>query len=189
MKDRFNLPLFLALWIWLFGLVLVTTGAYSPISTESESEPEPLAIVEDQPEEKTSPELPVLFTNEEVEMMAKVLYAEARGVKSEMEQAAVVWVILNRLDKGDWGSTIEDVVTYPNAVAYYQSTPVDQGMVNIVNSVVTTYTQEKVGLYSGGRVIPKEYLYFVGDGERNHFTAEWGSTEFWDWSLPNPYSS
>jgi hypothetical protein len=33
---------------------------------------------------------------EEVEMLAQLVYAEARGVGSKAEQAAVVWCVLNR---------------------------------------------------------------------------------------------
>lgn len=191
MKKRFNVFLFLSLGVLLFG---VLWGVVSLRGYDAEEEvPETPTIVNDD----LRKEIPIpqssqtinLFTDEEMEMMAKVLYAEARGVGSRMEQAAVVWVILNRLDTGTWGHTIKDVVTYPNAVAYYESTPVDSTMMDIVIGVTTTYSQEKQGLPVEGRVLPKDYLYFTGDGERNHFTKEWGSSEEWDWSLPNPYSS
>lgn len=190
MRKWFKIFLFLSLWTLLGILwgVIDLPGYDVPKEV-----PETPNIVKDNLREEISvpppSQTPNLFTGGEMEMMAKVLYAEARGVESKMEQAAVVWVILNRLDTGAWGHTIEDVVTYPNAVAYYESTPVNSTMMDIVIGVTTTYSQEKQGLPVGGRVIPKDYLYFTGDGERNHFTREWGSSEEWDWSLPNPYSS
>ena len=190
MKKKFNIFLFLSLVILLFGVLwgVVSLQGYDA----AEEVPETPIIVKDDLREEISvsqsSQTTNLFTDGEMEMMAKVLYAEARGVESKMEQAAVVWVILNRLDTGAWGHTIEDVVTYPNAVAYYESTPVNPTMMDIVIGVTTTYSKEKQGLPVVGRVIPKDYLYFTGDGERNHFTREWGSSEEWDWSLPNPYS-
>lgn len=191
MKERFNVPLFLSTGILLFGVLLgiVDSMRYDTF----EEVPDTTTMVKDNLREEVSipqsSQTTNLFTDEEMKMMAKVLYAEARGVGSRMEQAAVVWVILNRLDTGAWGHTIKDVVTYPNAVAYYESTPVDSTMMDLVIGVTTTYSQEKQGLQVGGRVLPKDYLYFTGDGERNYFTREWRSSEEWDWSLPNPYSS
>lgn len=191
MKKGFNVFLFLSLWTLLFGVLwgVVDLQGHDAIGEIPET---PIIVRDNLREEISIPQssqAPNLFTEGEMEMMAKVLYAEARGVGSKMEQAAVVWVILNRLDTGAWGHTIEDVVTYPNAVAYYESTPVNSTMMNIVIGVTTTYSQEKQGLQVEGRVLPKDYLYFTGDGERNHFTREWSSSEEWDWSLPNPYSS
>ena len=40
---------------------------------------------------------------------------------------------------------------------------------------------------SVGRVLPKEYLYFTGDGVHNYFTTEWQGGQTWDWSLESPY--
>ena len=38
-----------------------------------------------------------------------------------------------------------------------------------------------------GRTLPKEYLYFHGDGYHNYFTTGYGNGETYDFSLPNPY--
>ena len=38
-----------------------------------------------------------------------------------------------------------------------------------------------------GRVLPKEYMYFYGDGVANHFRTAWKGGTTWDWSYPNPY--
>ena len=35
--------------------------------------------------------------------------------------------------------------------------------------------------------LPKEYLYFTGDGAHNYFTTEWQGGQTWDWSLESPY--
>ena len=128
-------------------------------------------------------------TQEEIETLAKIVYREARGIKEDSHKAAVVWCILNRVDDGYWGDNIVDVATYPNAFAWVPDPPVDEELVDLVVDVVTRWNHEKEGLSDVGRTLPKEYLYFTGDGSYNRFTKEWGSTDYWDWSLPNPYNS
>lgn len=126
-------------------------------------------------------------TQEEIQALAKVVYREARGISDKAHQAAVIWCILNRVDAGCWGDTIMDVVTYPNAFAYIEDTPVEQEFLMLAADVCERWNLEKAGQAEVGRVLPKEYLYFTGDGELNHFTIEWKGTEAWDWSLESPY--
>ena len=128
-------------------------------------------------------------TQEEIETLAKIVYREARGIKEDSHKAAVVWCILNRVDDGYWGDNIVDVATYPNAFAWVPDTPVKEELVDLVVDVITRWNHEKEGLSDVGRTLPKEYLYFTGDGSYNHFTKEWKSTDYWDWSLPDPYNS
>lgn len=126
-------------------------------------------------------------TQEEIQALAKVVYREARGISDKAHQAAVIWCILNRVDAGCWGDTIMDVVTYPNAFAWVPDTPVEQEFLMLAADVCERWNLEKAGQAEVGRVLPKEYLYFTGDGELNHFTIEWKGTETWDWSLGSPY--
>lgn len=56
------------------------------------------------------------FTPEEKVMMAKVVYREARG-ECERGRVAVAAVIINRYLSGEFGKTINDVITQPNAFA------------------------------------------------------------------------
>ena len=126
-------------------------------------------------------------TEEELTILAKIVYREARGIKDKAHQAAVIWCILNRVDDGYWGDTIEEVATYPSAFAWVPDTPVEQEFRMLAADVCERWNLEKAGQDDVGRVLPKEYLYFTGDGELNHFTIEWKGTEFWDWSLGSPY--
>ena len=51
-------------------------------------------------------------------------------------------------------------------------------------------TREKTGAADVGRVLPDDYIYFTGDGNRNYFTAEWSSSAVeYDWALPSPYEN
>lgn len=140
-------------------------------------------------EQKAQTNQAYTVTREEIETLAKIVYQEARGIRENSHKAAVVWCILNRVDDGYWGDTIVEVATYPNAFAWVPDTPVEGELVDLVVDVITRWNYEKEGLSNVGRTLPKDYLYFTGDGSYNHFTREWGSTDYWDWSLPNPYNS
>lgn len=140
-------------------------------------------------EQKAQTNQAYTVTREEIETLAKIVYREARGIRENSHKAAVVWCILNRVDDGYWGDTIVEVATYPNAFAWVPDTPVEGELVDLVVDVITRWNYEKGGLSNVGRTLPKDYLYFTGNGSYNHFTREWGSTDYWDWSLPDPYNS
>lgn len=127
----------------------------------------------------------------DVEAIAKTLWGECRGVPYTSHKAAVVWCILNRVDKGGYfGSSIIEVVSKPNQfVGYDPDYPVDPELEEIARDVLKRWHAEKEGETKVGRVLPSGYCYFVGDGELNYFTNEWRSKNYWDWSLPNPYES
>ena len=144
-------------------------------STPNDSEPE---VVEWKPD------------RESVEALAKTLWGECRGVKYKSHQAAVAWCVLNRLDTGRWGDTVLEVVSAPSQFSgYNDSFPVTDELVALAEDVLIRWHAEKEGEQNVGRVLPKSYIFFVGDGKLNYFTDKWKSKDYWDWSLPNPYES
>lgn len=154
----------------------------------SEPEPEPASIVE--PEVVPEPTLDgiVYFTDEEIDYLAKTVWGEARGL-SKTQQSAVVWTVLNRLDNGKFGGSIIDVITAPNQFAGYKAShPVNSDIRNLVIDVLDRYELEKEGVTDVGRVLPKDYLYFIGDGKKNLFSKKWNSGVYWGWSLVSPYT-
>lgn len=127
----------------------------------------------------------------EVELIAKTVWGEARGV-DKLQQSAVVWCILNRVDSGHWGDTIEDVVTAKNQFyGYSRKHPVDEEIKTLVEDVMTRWHREKMGCADVGRTLPQAYLYFSADGTGlgNVFRTDWKGGETWDWSCPNPYEN
>ena len=106
------------------------------------------------------------------------------------EQAATIWCVLNRYDSGDrfWADTVEGITTQPcQFYGYDPSNPVDPDILALVEDVLARWMAEKECVGSVGRVLPKEYLYFTGDGVHNYFTTEWQGGQTWDWSLESPY--
>ena len=127
------------------------------------------------------------FTNEEIDYIAKTVWGEARGL-SRTHQAGVIWTILTRYDEGKFGNGVIEVVTAPSQFAGYRSgNPVDPEIRELVVDVLDRYSQEKAGIKNVGRVLPKEYLYFRGNGKINLFSKEWNSKNIWNWSLESPY--
>ena len=146
--------------------------------------PEPEAATPEQP----AVELVKLYTEADVEMLARLIYTEARGVRSKTEQAAVVWVVLNRLDNPNRPQkTIAEVVCAPHQFDYRPWAPVLPEFEELAADVLKRWQAERDGQADVGRVLPPEYQYFEGWGGRNWFSAKWKSGEFWGWGLASPY--
>lgn len=124
-----------------------------------------------------------------VDILAKLVYGEARGC-STTEQAAVIWCVLNRVDAGYADGTIWGVVTQKGQFTGYRATnPVLTTHRELAIDVLKRWYREKRGVEDVGRVLPKAYKYFSGDGKHNYFRPEYNSPVRWDWSLPSPYGN
>ena len=156
---------------------------------EPEPEPEPEPIVEVASFVSTTPEVEIVADETEATYIAKTIWGEARGC-SKMEQAAVAWCILNRVDC-DLAYIPDDIISVVTQKdqfhGYDKDFPVDEEIYDLVVDVIERWQREKLGEENVGRVLPKEYLFFYGDGKHNHYTTEWRGGETWDWSLENPY--
>lgn len=128
------------------------------------------------------------YSESDVELIAKTVWQEARGIPSKAEQAAVVWCILNRVDDDRWGDTIAEVVTAPHQFAYDAGAPVTDELRRLAEDVLERWKREKEGETEVGRVLPAEYVFFDGDGSHNHFRREYEHTgEYWGFEGENPY--
>ena len=138
------------------------------------------------PEQKEKVQQQVKKMDNEIKMLAKVIYREARG-ESKQYQSAVAWCVLNRVNSPRYGSTIKKVITSPNQFAWYPDTPVTKSQNRMSKDVFTRWLLEKEGVKDVGRSLPKDYFFFSGDGTHNYFRQNFNSTTYWDWSLPNVY--
>lgn len=132
------------------------------------------------------------YTATDATMMARVMYLEARGIKSKTEIACIGWTILNRVDAKIQAS-IGAVITAPNQFAYRASAPTtsDYGysLVALATDVLDRWSREKAGQANVGRVLPKDYLWYAGDGKHNYFRNQYQGGTRWDFSLPSPYEN
>lgn len=124
----------------------------------------------------------------EAELIAKTLCGEYRG-PDKLQQAAVVWCILNRCDA--WGQSIEAVVTAPGQFhGYNKHNPVLDYLLETTIDVMARWEREKLGETDVGRVLPKDYMWFAANSDytanifRNAY--KWPYDK-WDWSLESPY--
>lgn len=120
------------------------------------------------------------------ELIGRTIWGEAGGIESTAERAAVAWCILNRVDA--WSQTVEQVVTDPYQFQGYRDWgECPQEHIDLAADVLARWAKEKEGATEVGRVLPADYLFFIGDGAHNHFTADYRGTDYWDWSLTDPY--
>lgn len=180
MKIKIIALLLTSLIVTLFYFSLKPDEPYQPLDVRALGEPIP------ETEEPTEVKVVEELDPAEIELIGRTIWGEADGVKSEAERAAVAWCILNRVDAT--GQSIEEVVTAPEQFKGYRTWgKCPQRHLDLAEDVMTRWNAEKDGAEKVGRVLPADYLYFIGDGERNHFSIEWKSTDYWDWSLINPY--
>ena len=121
--------------------------------------------------------------------IAKTIYGEAM-VCSTTERATVAWCILNRADdaRDATPAGVIAVVTKPHQFhGYAADNPVLPELKELALDVIGRWLDEKDGKADTGRVLPREYLFFYGDGKHNHFRTEWDGGQVWDWSLQSPY--
>ncbi len=130
----------------------------------------------------------IKVSDAEIDMLAQLVYAEARGVDSKAERAAVIWCALNRVDDSRWPDTIEAVVKQGSQFAYSEDAPIKEELRELAADVVQRWVNEQLGAADVGRVLPMEYVYFAGRGGHNWFRTWYsGGHGYWDWSLPDPY--
>lgn len=168
------------------------TEAPTPLPTDT---PEHIVTEVSDPSDANAPEpeptpVPMLVTDEEIVMIAKTIYAEARGIYDQAEQAAIAWCVLNRADA--WGMTPTAVMLQPNQVAYTPGAPTvdDYGrdLVELARDVAERWSREHAGETDVGRVLPAGYLWYWGDGARNWFRDAYRGGSTWHWTWTSPYA-
>lgn len=156
-----------------------------PIQTEPVKESESFSsIPESVPEIPKEPEY--IPNEKDVEMLAQVVWGEARGIPDKTQQACVIWCVLNRVDHPAYPNTIEEVLTQPNQFhGYDMNFPATEELKELARDVLIRWNREKNGETDVGRCLPKEYLFFTGDEYQNYFRD--GNGNIYTYYLPTPY--
>lgn len=128
-------------------------------------------------------------SEEEIIMLAKLVYAEAGGIPSDTEQSCVIWTVLNRVDSSIYPNTIAACITQPSQFAYRSSTKVTDHCLWLARDVVSRWERERAGETNVGRTLPPGYFSFWGDGRHNYFRVGCGDQVYWDYSYGTPYAS
>lgn len=168
----------------IIALALTAIAAYSPGEPTVELQAAEMCSASVYSVESCEPSEAIVEPDAYIaDLMARTIYAEARGC-STMEQAAVAWCVLNRVDAG-YG-TVEEVLTAPHQFATWGG-EIGQEQLDIAADVLMRWEREKAGEADIGRVLPSEFLWFTGNGSENLFRDAYDGGEYWDWSLDNPY--
>jgi hypothetical protein len=154
------------------------TPAPTPMPT-----PEPVVTFELIPEPLTPREMfAELFPGEDydetLDVLAKVLYGESRGVydRSVTNCACVIWCIGNRVDAEKRGDNFRECSTSKSQFTCYKKrNPVQDHLRNLAEDVLTRWLREKFGEENVGRILPKEYIYFAAHHGYNRFRTARGN--------------
>lgn len=120
--------------------------------------------------EVAEPEYEMYFTEADVIALAQMLYGEARGC-SLLNQQQCVWCVLNRVDDARFPDSIIGVVSQPGQFYGYSADfPVWDNLYAVALDVMQRWAAEKQGA-EVARELGSEYLWFTGDGVKNHFRA------------------
>ena len=127
------------------------------------------------------------YSSEDAVILAKLVWGEARGL-DVTQQAAVVWCVLNRVEDAAFPDSMQTVVTQKwQFSGYSESNPIAPDILALVYDVLARWSIEQSCVGGVGRVLPRDYLFFAGNGIENRFRKEYRDTEIWDWSLSTPY--
>ena len=121
------------------------------------------------------------ITASDIADLANVMHSEANGLVTR-EVAMVAWCVLNRVDVGQ--GTIHSICNSNQFTRKGNKTQYAW----LAEDVLRRYYLEKSGVENVGRVLPKNYLYFTGDGKHNYFRSSFrGSKVLYFPELTNPY--
>ena len=115
--------------------------------------------------------------DELAELAGRAIWGEAGGIQDYAQRAAVIWCACNRADA--WDMEIGDVLNVDAFHGLAIKGEVPEQHVELARDVLARWTLEAEGWIDVGRVLPNRFLYFEGDGRVNHFSTEYGGSEYW----------
>lgn len=167
---------FITVFICAVLIVLLVLIAVTLNNTEEPKPPEvneaglchPEQAVASTPEPEPEPEYKMMYNEDDVIAVAKMLWGEARGCTRD-NQIKCVWIVLNRVDDARFPDTIHSVLSQPSQFhGYSERFPVTDDLYNVAFDVLTRWSLEKQGV-EVSRELPKSYLWFTGSGRENIF--------------------
>ena len=172
----------------------VTWKENGDITVITKNDDEPEEDVETEAEAEvidTVVEYIVFYTWDDVIAMAKLLRKEGGGIPSDTEQSGVCWIVLDRVDSEEFPDSIIGVITQAGQFdGWDEDTVPTEHDIYIAQDVLERWNREKNGEINVGRTLPKEYLYFTGDGVHNYFTkVQYGTPYVWGSQLVSPYTT
>ena len=176
----------IVIFSFLFGILVGIIGTRYELAVSKENkdapketmkieetiEPSPELSPEPTPEVSKEPEYVMYFDEEDVIACARMLWGEARGCDLE-NQMGCVWIVCNRVDDPRFPDTIKAVIQQPGQFHGYSTNfPATDELKEVARDVLTRWSLEKQGV-EVERELHSDYLFFYGDGAKNHFRKEY----------------
>ena len=121
-------------------------------------------------------------TEEDVNLLCQLVYGEGNGL-TDYEKSLIVWCVMNRVDDERFPNSIQEVITQKGQFYGYKiNFPITKENLKIVYDVLLRYYNNL-----DGRTLPKDYLYFHGDGKHNYFRKEYKDKTYFTFSSYEPY--
>lgn len=135
----------------------------------------------------TSAEAKERYTDADAKMIARVIWGEARGIRSQTERACIAWTILNRVDHYGW--SIKKTITMRGQFYYSTKFPITTENLWLARDVLNRWNREKAGAKNVGRVLPRGYMWYAGNGRHNVFQNKYRGGQRYVNKARWPYSS
>ena len=192
--NSFRITISLVLLSILSVLIYVLLTADEPTTAPQQPSAEAVKVAvinlpDPAPEPEPEPAIDYPNLYEDAIYAAKAIFGEGSYL-APIEKAAIVWCACNRTDSEStlFPDTFSAVITQRKQFQGYRpDNPVTEENLALAIDVLTRWAMEKAGAENVGRVLPADYLYFMGDLKHNYYTTEYRGTDYWDWSIPNPY--
>lgn len=191
-RKRGSITVLLCIAMIIMGLIVLVSVITSPVSGADVATTEKLELTTPLVDERNDIPITLTFYYDEndIVVLAKILYRECGAVKNVTEQACVAWTVCNWADVGgeDYVGMISKSAKSPNRFAWIAKTPVTDHLYRLASDVLFRWNLEKNGYNVVGRVLPSDYYYFAGDGKHNYFRRNFrNDRDFWDYTLESPY--
>ena len=131
------------------------------------------------------------FSEETNIKLAILIEGEAKGQESLTEFAAPGWVVVNRTYFSQCPDDIEGVIAQEGQFdGYTEGGTYSERSLWMAHDILARYERELAGEEDVGRTLPKEYIFFYGDGEHNYFSIKEGGPAYvWGSECESPYES
>lgn len=158
---------------------------HSSIDQETETEEVPLSWEEGMTVATHS------FREEEVVKLAILIEGEGGGLESLTELSEIAWNVVNRIYYSGCPDNVIGVITQEGQFdGYTEGGTYSERSYWMANDVLARFERELQGEENVGRTLPKEYLFFYGDGVHNYYSIkENGAAYAWFPSMESPYVS
>ena len=111
-----------------------------------------------------------LYSEKDIELLAKTVYGEARGCSRE-EQKLVIWTVFQRVGDTRFGDTLESVITAPAQFSGYRAkNPVDPRIYELCVEEINKWVNGEQAPTLEPYAMTAPYYYFDGDGVNNWFS-------------------